>query len=162
VENPVQTQSEIVRIGSEVWAKNPAGNQWVQQSIDGTRFAQLIEPMQAMMLARLASKTFSDLGSENVGGVQTHHIQVELDPNGAKLLLEGADPSLEQHIRSVEGTVDLWIGENDLIRQILPDITMHVTGLMVSQDRSVGGSIHTRFAAELRNFDEPISIEPPV
>ncbi len=162
MENPVQTQSEIVRIGSEVWAKNPAGNQWVQQSIDGTRFAQLIEPMQAMMLARLASKTFSDLGSENVGGVQTHHIQVELDPNGAKLLLEGADPSLEQHIRSVEGTVDLWIGENDLIRQILPDITMHVTGLMVSQDRSVGGSIHTRFAAELRNFDEPISIEPPV
>ncbi|MBI4498144.1 MAG: hypothetical protein HY689_09625 [Chloroflexi bacterium] len=159
--NGAEVQTDMVRIGNELWVKNPQTNQWIMGTVEGLQI-QPIDPLQVMALIRTASRDIKDLGDAQVGEVQTRHLQITLDPERTRFLLQQANPELAQNLQSVEGTVDVWIDGEDFVRQFQPDITAHVTNLRTIEGETAQARLHTNFTMFLTDFDQPVTIEPPM
>ena len=135
-----------------VWLRSPLlasalrGKQWVRVDLGKQAKALGFDlkaltgetPASALGAVRLPG-TLSRVGSEKVGGVDTTHYRKEL-----KSAVAG----------TVYHSVDAWVDDQDLVRQLKLDYTAKV-------DPTSAQGAHTLVTMTLSNFGTKVSVTPP-
>lgn len=139
-----QLNLQMVGIDDRTWLTNPFNPEQWQQMPDVR--AQDILNLQAVPEVMRQVENPEAVGSESIAGVDSYRARATLD-SGA---LEPVVPEAAESGQEV--TMEIWIGQEDsLVRQIV------ITGpLNPDEPEDIVRTL------ELSEFDEPVTIEPPV
>ena len=142
-------ETEIVLIGEDYYAKNPASGEWEANSAALEAFPQ---PIATFAMPGTLTSLAADpvlVGIENLDGAEAYRLRLSGD--GLQL---GADEPV---------TLDLWI---DLEELKLRRVTATVTD--VSSDAAAGasngllsGNLTVEINAVIGSYDAPVDIQPP-
>lgn len=152
--------TSVVRIEDQVWVYDPQQRDWVEGTVNVTDQLQQLDPVRTVGLLRVASQDIKTVGQEQVNGMTTTHYQAVLDPTRARELIIRGNPDLAANLERVDGTIDMWVTEDNLLHQIRPDLSFTVT------DPANGGAaqrtrLNTEFTVTLSDFNAPVDIQAP-
>jgi hypothetical protein len=142
----------------------PQGKAWVKVDLrraakaKGLDLGQLLQAGQSspaeLLAALVHSQGSKKLGTESVGGVETTHYRVTLDPRDS--LLRNVHGEVRQKLeRALEEAklrdlpVDVWVGDDGLVRRLQVELP-RVPGVQ-------GGT----FTEDLTGYGEPVHVELP-
>ncbi len=185
--NTTNTFTQIIQ-GNKVYVQS--GGQWYVLNTNnvniGNPFAGLGTPDLKTLLGLLIHTKITDHGDESLNGMTLRHITIALDKYALQQLLN-SDRQLvtllgQQNINAIinntkafNATVDLWIDETQfylhrtelklnlnvnaasLSQSITPTVSPGISSLIPSNVITKLDSI-----ADLSNFNEPVTITPPV
>lgn len=151
--------TSVVRVGDEVWVYDPQQRSWIEGTVNITDQLQQLDPVRTVGLLRVASQDLKTIGQEQIGGVQTTHLQAVLEPTRARELIIRGSPELANYLERVDGTIDMWITDDNLLNQIHPDLAFTVVD--PAQTEGQRTRVNTNFTVKLSNFDAPLNIEAP-
>ena len=151
--------TEAVRVGNEVWVYDPMQRNWAKGTVNITDQIQQLDPLKTVGLLRVASQSLKSLGEENINGVKTTRLQAVLDPTRARELIIRGNPNLGANLEKIEGTIDLWVTDDNLLNQIRPDLAF--TLIDPAQANSPRTRLVTDFILKFSNYDAPVTIEAP-
>lgn len=135
---------EVIGIGDEAWITNPFNREW-QPLPSGNTIRDVFDPAQGITAVANALENAEVTAEEQVGGVATFRVEGTVDSG----VLEAAAPIAEPGLTV---TVKVWIGKDDsLIRRI------RLEGPIAPGEPS---NIVRKL--DISQFDESVSIEPPV
>lgn len=144
-------KSEVIIMGSSAWVKLPGATTWTaRQGVDYVEGGA--EPGDIISSEYLESATDVRLVDQKD---ETYHLTMSLDMGSyaEKLGVPGADPSA---FREKMARMELWIRKKDyLMKTAVMDFSGNVTG-------AENGDLSVRMQVEFSDFNEPVSIEPPV
>jgi hypothetical protein len=134
----------IVGIADEAWMTNPFSRQW-QPLPAGTNISAIFDPAAGIAAVARSLQDVRVTGMEKVDGENTYVLEGTVDSGILKAAVPIAEPGLTVGVK-------LWISTNDYtMRQIrlegpfAPGEPENIVRILV-----------------LSNFDEPVSIEPPI
>jgi hypothetical protein len=145
--------------GGRPWLRVPVGE--VSEVADALEGSILADPGSFLDLLEAAGGPLEDLGTENVRGVPTRHVGVDLDV--AALLAEVAPEQaeeLEAQLERLDGSaVDVeaipaqaWIDAQGYVRRFT---------ISVTPDGTTGMGATVTQTIELWGFDEPVDVDVP-
>jgi hypothetical protein len=135
---------EVVGIGEEGWMTNPFSHEW-QPLPAGTTISAIFDPAAGIQAVAGSLQDVRVVGVEKVGGDNTYLLEGQIDSGVLKAAVPIAEPGLTVNVK-------VWVGVDDYnIRQV------RLEGPFAS-----GEPENIVRILILSNFDEPVSIEPPV
>jgi len=135
---------EVVGIGEEGWMTNPFSREW-QPLPAGTTISAIFDPAAGIQAVAGSLQDVRVVGVEKVGGDNTYLLEGQIDSGVLKAAVPIAEPGLTVNVK-------VWVGVDDYnIRQV------RLEGPFAS-----GEPENIVRILILSNFDEPVSIEPPV
>jgi len=135
---------EVVGIGEEGWMTNPFSHEW-QPLPAGTTISAIFDPAAGIQAVAGSLQDVRVAGVEKVGGDNTYLLEGKVDSGVLKAAVPIAEPGLTVNVK-------VWVGVDDYnIRQV------RLEGPFAS-----GEPENIVRILILSNFDEPVSIEPPV
>ena len=135
---------EVVGIGKEGWMTNPFSREW-QPLPAGTTISAIFDPAAGIQAVAGSLQDVRVAGVEKVGGDNTYLLEGQIDSGVLKAAVPIAEPGLTVNVK-------VWVGVDDYnIRQV------RLEGPFAS-----GEPENIVRILILSNFDEPVSIEPPV
>jgi hypothetical protein len=135
---------EVVGIGEEGWMTNPFSREW-QPLPAGTTISAIFDPAAGIQAVAGSLQEVRVVGVEKVGGDNTYLLEGQIDSGVLKAAVPIAEPGLTVNVK-------VWVGVDDYnIRQV------RLEGPFAS-----GEPENIVRILILSNFDEPVSIEPPV
>ena len=135
---------EVVGIGEEGWMTNPFSREW-QPLPAGTTISAIFDPAAGIQAVAGSLQEVRVVGVEKVGGDNTYLLEGQIDSGALKAAVPIAEPGLTVNVK-------VWVGVDDYnIRQV------RLEGPFAS-----GEPENIVRILILSNFDEPVSIEPPV
>lgn len=108
--------AEVVMVDENVYTRTRFEPTWSRQPVGQVATTG---PVSAADVTRL-SRDVRRVGTEQVGGVTTEHYTTAIDFQSllGPLVPPDADPEAREALRSLTGTVDVWVGAQDrLVRQ---------------------------------------------
>jgi hypothetical protein len=138
---PVNT--ELVVLGGKPLLKNPFTGKWVAIDIATTPVV-FFDPTAGVIAVIRGATAVTDDGSEEVDGIDSHHLKAKVRSEALKPLLatKGGDELVP---------IELWIGKDDLL----------LRRLRVSGPAADGDGEDAVRTVELSAFDEPVTIKAP-
>ncbi len=149
--------AEVVMVGDTVYTRTRFEPRWSRQTAP-----QIVEvgPISGVETAAIG-KDVRLIGTETVGGVATQHYSSTLDlaPLLDPLLPAIEDRDAREAIKSLKGTVDVWVGAQDrMVRQerlivsiMLPSIEPNGDPVTATVDMTIAYS----------KLNEPVDIKEP-
>jgi hypothetical protein len=135
---------EVIGIEDKAWMTNPFSREW-QELPKGTTISAIFDPAGGIQAVARSLQDVSVAGVENVGGSDTYLLEGKVDSGVLKAAAPIAEPGLTV-------TVKLWVDVEDYtIRQV-----------RLEGPFAPGEPANIVRILHLSNFDEPVSIEPPV
>jgi hypothetical protein len=135
---------EVIGIEDKAWMTNPFSREW-QELPKGTTISAIFDPAGGIQAVARSLQDVSVDGVENVGGSDTYLLEGKVDSGVLKAAAPIAEPGLTV-------TVKLWVDVEDYtIRQV-----------RLEGPFAPGEPANIVRILHLSNFDEPVSIEPPV
>jgi hypothetical protein len=153
-----------VFVKSAFWLKSPLftgslpkGRQWVKVDLRragrslGFNFKALLgqTPDDALEQLRRTGTGVSEVGEEEIDGVQTTHYRAPVDPRKVP-----ANDKMQRLTAASYKPVDVWIDGDDLVRRIRLDFTARA-------DPAQPVRAHAVITMTLSDFGAPIDVEPP-
>jgi hypothetical protein len=140
----VPISTDLVVVGDRHWLRIPLIGSWEEVDVSAT-VEQFLDPSEGVLRVVEGASDLSDEGSEEVGGVDTHHLSGTVPAEEVAELL-----AVEATAESVP--VELWIGKDDLLLR-----RVRLTGPIGEGEGE--DAVRT---VELSAFGERVEIEPPV
>jgi hypothetical protein len=135
---------EVVGIGEEGWMTNPFSREW-QPLPAGTTISAIFDPAAGIQAVAGSLQDVRVVGVEKVGGDNTYLLEGKVDSGVLAAAVPIAEPGLTVNVK-------VWVGVDDYnIRQV------RLEGPFAPGEPENIVRILT-----LSNFDESVSIEPPV
>lgn len=144
------SHSEVIVIGDRVYVKLPAADTWTDKS--GTLAREATTPGDVVGSKYLKS-------AENAKMIDsrgdTYHLQFDLDMNSfiRSFNLGGVDPST---FKGKKAKMDVWVQKGSLR---IEKATMSFKGGFIEPSP---GKLTMNMELEFSDFNEPVSIEPPI
>jgi len=134
----------VIGVGDEGWITNPFSREW-QPLPEGTNIRDVFNPGAGVKAIVGALADVKVLKEEEVGGASTYLIEGEVDSG----VLEAAAPIAEPGLTVV---VKAWVGVDDSLPR----------RIRLEGPFAPGEPENIVRKLELSQFDEPLSIEPPI
>jgi hypothetical protein len=158
------TSVDEVFVKNTFWIKSPlfasslpSGKEWVKVDLArankalGFNFKALLgqTPDDALELLSRTAGTVTTLGEEEIDGVQTTHYRARVDPRKVP-----PKDKLQQLTAAVYEPIDVWIDDDDLVRQVRLDYTAKADPARPERAR-------TKLTMKLSDFGLTVDVEPP-
>jgi len=149
--------AEVILVGDTVYTRSRFEPRWTRQAAPEPIS---IGPISASEHTRLGNDA-KLVGTEQVGGVQTEHYTSPLDLSGLiePLLPVVDDRDAREALRSLKGTVDVWVGAQDrMVRQERIILTVRLPAIEPGGD-PMNGTMDLTIAYS--NLNQPVDIKEP-
>ncbi len=158
------TSVDEVFIKNAFWLKSPlfdaslpSGKEWLKVDLAradktlGFNFKALLgqTPDDALELLRRIAKPVTTVGEEEVDGVTTTHYRARINPRTIP-----AKDKLEQLTAAKYKPIDVWIDDEDLVRQVRLDYT-------AKADPAKPERARTTVTMKLGDFGLTVDVDPP-
>lgn len=149
--------AEVVMVGDTVYTRSRFEPRWSRQSAPQP---VAIGPISASELTRVGEDARL-VGTEQVNGVATEHYTSTLDLSGLiePLLPVVDDRDAREALRSLNGTVDVWVGAQDrMVRQERIILSVRLPSIEPGGDPMTGTLDLT---VAYTNLNQPVDIREP-
>jgi hypothetical protein len=135
---------EVIGIGEEGWITNPFSREW-QPLPEGTTISAIFDPAAGIQAVARSLQEVRVSGVEKVQGLDTYLLEGQVDSGVLEAAAPIAEPGLTVTVKAWVDTEDYTIRQIRLEGPFAPDEPAAIVRILF-----------------LSNFDEPVSIEPPV
>jgi hypothetical protein len=142
--NGAGARLNVIGVGDEGWITNPFSREW-QPLPEGTNIRDVFDPAAGIKAIVGALTNVAVVKEEKIDGVSTFLIEGEVDSG----VLEAAAPIAEPGLTVL---VKTWVGSEDSLPR----------RIRLEGPFAPGEPDNIVRKLELSNFDEPLTIEPPV
>jgi hypothetical protein len=144
---------ESMRVGGKYYEKKGVSGTWEEMPVESASDEATEYTSRFMELPAIATSQ-ERLGMEAIDGEEAEHIHFVLGTDGVNQLFS-SQPSYD-FSQSVGGEIDMWI---DSSRYYLLRYELVIRNVPISEEMGYGD---VRFVVNIRDFNEPIEITPPV
>ena len=136
-----ENQVETITIDGKVYARKAGSEQWIlMPSVPGLTVAQNTGPQNIDDIINQLKEfggEIEDLGTKTIDGV---------DARGFRAKIEGFNDAMKRQIpegtdldaiETAETTIEIWVGDDDLIRQTSMDMTVVLPGLSLTMKMTI-------------------------
>jgi hypothetical protein len=135
---------EVIGIEDKAWMTNPFSREW-QELPKGTTIKAIFDPAEGIQAVARSLQHVSVSGLDNVGGSDTYLLEGDVDSGVLKAAVPIAEPGLIVIVKLWADVEDYSILQIRLEGPFAPDEPENIVRIL-----------------HLSNFDESVSIEPPV
>jgi hypothetical protein len=135
---------EVIGVGDEGWMTNPFSRQW-QPLPEGTNIRDVFDPAAGIKAVVGALANVVVVKEEEIGGTSTYLIEGEVDSGVLQAAAPIAEPGLTVLVKT-------WVGSEDSLPR----------RIRLEGPFAPGEPDNIVRKLELSDFDEPLTIEPPL